>query len=317
MGNLSGRQRGRVLSGVVTAAIAAALAGTTAGTAAAAGTAESPAAKARQKSAAQPQAAPHAAPRRSALRAAAEPTAAAPRFPLIAADRDGLVYKYESNGQGGFGDDRLIGYGWNNFTEATAVDHNRDGKDDGWYVRHRDGQLEYTGDAGDKMIGGGWNNFDRILSPGDLGAGYESDVLARDKSGVLWNYVARTDGTLENPYRVGPGWDIYTDIAGRGDLNGDGHADIVAKDGDGVLWFYKGTGTSTSPFETRVKVGSGWNAYDKLVSVGDMDNDGRSDMLARDKSGVLWFYKGNGNATDPFDNRTKIGGGWDKFTLMF
>ncbi|GHC53846.1 FG-GAP repeat domain-containing protein [Streptomyces cinnamoneus] len=320
MGNLSSRQRGRILSGVVTAAIAAALAGTATGTAAADSPAGSPAAKARQKSAAQPQGAPKAAPKaapRSALRAAAEPSAAAPRFPLIAADRDGLVYKYESNGHGGFGDDRLIGYGWNNFTEATAVDHDRDGKDDGWYVRHRDGQLEYTGDAGDKMIGGGWNNFDRILSPGDLGAGLQSDVLARDKSGVLWNYVARPDGTLEDPYRVGPGWDIYTDLAGRGDLNGDGHADIVAKDKDGVLWFYKGTGTSTSPFESRVKVGSGWNAYDKLVSVGDMDNDGRSDMLARDASGVLWFYKGNGNATDPFDNRTKIGGGWDKFVLMF
>ncbi|MCA6094000.1 VCBS repeat-containing protein [Streptomyces sp. SCA3-4] len=314
MPNVPGRQSGRIASTLVTAAIAAALVGATAGTAAADGPASSPAAKALEKSAAQPQAAPQAAPR-AALRAANGPTAEAPQFPLMAVDTYGLLYRYTSNGQGGFGDDWFIDGGWN-FPDATAVDHNRDGQWDAWYVRHNDGRLEYTGE-GVHWIGGGWNVYDRILSPGDLAGSGESDLIARDKSGVLWLYQAREDGTLSDRYRVGPGWDVYTDIAGRGDLNGDGKPDIVAKDKSGVLWFYKGTGDYKDPFESRVKVGGGWNAYDKLVSVGDMDNDGRSDMLARDRSGVLWFYKGNGNATDPFDNRTKIGGGWDKYVLMF
>ncbi|MEU5050422.1 VCBS repeat-containing protein [Streptomyces sp. NPDC021096] len=166
------------------------------------------------------------------------------------------------------------------------------------------------------MIGPGWDVYNRVLCPGDLGASIQSDLLARDKSGVLWLYPARPDATLEDPYRVGPGWDQYTDITGKGDLNGDGKADIVAKDRDGGLWLYKGTGNSTSPFTDRVKVGGGWNQYDKLVSTGDVDKDGRSDLLARDKSGVLWLYKGNGNATDPFGNRTKIGGGWDQYRMM-
>ncbi|MEU7134156.1 VCBS repeat-containing protein [Streptomyces sp. NPDC046261] len=311
MGILSGRTRGRVLSGLATTAIAVALAGTTTGTAAADSPAGGPAAKALEKGAAL-QAAP-----RSALRSAANGTADAPRFPLIAADDLGLVYKYESNGHGGFGDDWFLDGGWDNFTEATQVDHDRNGASDGWYVRHRDGQLEYTGDAGNKMLGGGWNIYTRFLSPGDLGGASESDLIAVDKSGVMWVYLAHPDGTLSDRFRVGRGWDQYTDLAGRGDLNGDGKADIVAKDKSGVLWFYKGTGDYKDPFESRVRVGGGWDAYNKLVSVGDMDADGRSDMLARDKSGVLWFYKGNGNATDPFDNRSKIGRGWDKYVLMF
>ncbi|MFI9238010.1 FG-GAP repeat domain-containing protein [Streptomyces sp. NPDC053079] len=314
MTHVSGRKRGRALSRLTTAAIAVALVGATAG-AAAADTpppASSPAAAAQQAEKTAPQ--PKAAPR--ALRSAEGPTAEAPRFPLITADRDGVGYAYDQNHHGGFGDQRIIGFGWNNFTEATAVDHNRDGKWDAWYVRHSDGQLEYTGGGG-SMLGGGWNIYDRFLSPGDLGGAGESDLIARDKSGVLWIYLAHPDGTLSDRFRVGPGWDQYTDLAGRGDLNGDGKPDIVAKDKAGVLWFYKGTGDYKDPFESRVKVGGGWNAYDKLVSVGDMDDDGRSDMLARDKSGILWFYKGNGNATDPFENRTKIGGGWDQFVTMF
>ncbi|MEU1782377.1 FG-GAP-like repeat-containing protein [Streptomyces abikoensis] len=322
MGNLSGRKRGRALSGLVTAAIATALVGTASATASADVPAGPSAAKAHQRAESAPKHAPQKAakPRSGLLRSAAaddKGTAAAPQFDLYAADRDGLVYLYMANGHGGFKDAWFLDSGWQNFTEATQVDHDRNGESDGWYVRHADGQLEYTGEAGNKMIGSGWNAYDRIFSPGDLGGAGESDLLARDKSGVMWIYLARPDGTLTDRYRVGPGWDQYTDITGRGDLNGDGKADIVAKDRNGDLWFYKGTGDYKDPFESRVKVGGGWNMFDKLVGVGDLDHDGRSDMLARDKSGVLWLYKGNGNQSDPFENRTKIGPGWGKFNLMF
>ncbi|MFC4511969.1 FG-GAP repeat domain-containing protein [Streptomyces ehimensis] len=309
-----------MLSGLVTAAIATALVGAASATASADGPAGTPTAKALPCTKEALKHAENSRLRAGLLRAAAADesgTAAAPHFDLYAADRDGLLCLYMANGNGGFKDAWFLDSDWQAFTEATQVDHDRNGESDGWYVRNVDGQLEYTGEAGNKMIGGGWNTYDRIFSPGDLGGAGESDLLARDKSGVMWIYLARPDGTLTDRYRVGPGWDQYTDITGRGDLNGDGKADIVAKDRNGDLWFYKGTGDYKDPFESRVKVGGGWNMFDKLVGIGDLDHDGRSDMLARDKSGVLWLYKGNGNATDPFDNRTKIGPGWDKFSLMF
>ncbi|MEU1312211.1 VCBS repeat-containing protein [Streptomyces cinnamoneus] len=311
MAPFPGRTRGRALSRLVTAAIAAALVGTAAGTAAADG----PAPAAADVSVAPPT--PPAA-------AASSSRAASPVFPLMAVGGTSL-YQYWPDGQGGFADRKtVVSEKWRGITATVQVDHNQNGLTDGHYVRTADGTLRFThpGPTPDApvvhdRIGGGWNIYDLIASPGNLGGAGQADLVARDTSGVLWIYMAHADGTLSDRYRVGPGWDVYTDIAGRGDLNGDGKTDIVAKDKNGVLWFYKGTGNAYDPFESRVKVGGGWDAYNLLVSSGDVNLDGRSDLLARDKSGVLWLYRGNGNATDPFDNRVRIGGGWGQYSTMF
>ncbi|WP_414167725.1 FG-GAP repeat domain-containing protein [Streptoverticillium reticulum] len=310
MAQLSGRKRGRALSRLATAAIAAALVGATAGTAVATPAPPVPA----------PLKAAPAVPRD-----AVHPTAAAPFFPLFATKASGEVYTYEPNLQGGFGDREIVkDSDSRDATASVQVDLNQHGLMDGLYLRATDGSLVFTSVPENEneepktgRIGGGWNIYDRILSPGDLTGSGHADLIARDKSGVLWLYQTRQDGTLGDRVRIGRGWDIYTDIVGRGDLNGDGKTDLVAKDRNGVLWFYKGTGNINDPFESRVRVGGGWNTYDMLLSTGDMNADGRSDMLARDHDGVLWLYKGNGNQSDPFENRVRIGGGWGQYNSLF
>ncbi|GAA2711084.1 MULTISPECIES: VCBS repeat-containing protein [Streptomyces] len=287
MVHTSSRKSGRSLTRLTVAAIAAALATAAAGTAVA------------------------------DPRPIVEPTPEAPVYKLFGADGAGNLYSYKPNGSGNFEDATYVTFGWQDITAALQVDHDRNGVSDGLYTREKDGSLWYNGDLGEKRIGGGWDIYDRLLSVGDVGGAGESDILARDKAGVLWLYLAHPDGTLGDRIRVGGGWDMFTDIVGKGDLNGDGKADMVAKDRNGDLWFYKGTGNTNDPFASRVKVGGGWNTYNTLVGTGDVDGDGRSDLLARDKAGVLWLYHGNGNQTDPFDNRTKIGGGWDQYVTMF
>ncbi|MFF4406275.1 FG-GAP repeat domain-containing protein [Streptomyces sp. NPDC001404] len=309
MTHLPGRKRGRVLSRAVTAAIAATLIGTAAGTASAAPATDPTAAKVAESGA------PQAAPRATAF----SPSASAPSFPLRAVDDIGWVWEYEPNGRGNFKDREWYGWDWDGVSAAVPVDKDQDGRPDGDYLRGYDGKLLFfpAGNKAKQEIGPGWNTYDRIFSPGDLGGADGADVLARDKSGVLWRYKVRSDNTLTDRVRVGGGWDQFTDIAGLGDLNGDGKPDIVAKDRQGVLWFYKGNGSTKDPFDNRVKVGQGWNTYNTLIATGDVDRDGQSDLLARDRDGVMWLYKGNGNQRDPFENRTRIGGGWDQYRLMF
>ncbi|WP_223184247.1 hypothetical protein [Streptomyces sp. CBMA152] len=66
----------------------------------------------------------------------------------------------------------------------------------------------------------------------------------------------------------------------------------------------------------RTKVGGGWGQYTEIAGQSDLNGDGRTDIVARDKVGVLWLYSGNGNATDPFDNRVKIGWGYNSLNLI-
>lgn len=105
-------------------------------------------------------------------------------------------------------------------------------------------------------------------------------------------------------------------MASTGDLTGDGKPDLVARDSAGVLWLYKGTGSATAPYAARVKVGIGWGVYNNLLGPSDLNRDGRGDLIARDTSGVLWFYKGTGSATAPFAARVKVGSGWSIYNLL-
>ncbi|MFJ8695611.1 FG-GAP repeat domain-containing protein [Streptomyces roseolilacinus] len=159
--------------------------------------------------------------------------------------------------------------------------------------------------------GSGWNAFDAVtkLSPiatDNRGGG----VVAREPSGTLWYYPASgvkwTDRVFEPRVRVGTGWSAYTSVRGTGDVTGDGHPDLVARDGDGVLWLYQGTGDPARPYAARIQVGrSGWDAYTAIIAPGDGSPAGRGALLARDRQGVLYWYRGTGKATSPFEGRTK------------
>ncbi len=167
-------------------------------------------------------------------------------------------------------------------------------------------------------VGPGWNTYDTVTSLTALRADGTGDMVARDRTGVLWYY--KGSGKPSAPFlsrtRIGPGWNIYTVITGARDLTGDGRADLVARDTSGVLWLYKGTGNTAAPFATRTRIGPGWNMYNALADTGDLTKDGRADLVARDTSGVLWLYKGTGNATAPYAARTRIGPGWNVYDVL-
>ncbi|WP_314617709.1 N-acetylmuramoyl-L-alanine amidase [Streptomyces stackebrandtii] len=142
------------------------------------------------------------------------------------------------------------------------------------------------------------------------------NLLARDASGVLWQYQGTGKGAFLSRYKVGPGWGAYNTIAPMTALRADGTGDAVARDKDGVLWYYRGTGNASAPFAGRLRVGSGWNIYDKLLGARDMNADGRPDLIARDKTGVLWLYKNTGASPNPFATRVRVGGGWNIYNEL-
>jgi hypothetical protein len=283
----TGRKRSRALSCLATVAVAAALVGTTAATASA---------------------------------APAKP-APAPEFELDAVDSSGNHHSYFLNGAREMHLNSTLGK-WK-YTATANVNPWTDTEFPmyrGSYAWFPSGFVAYhSTPEGARKADEGWNayDYDRILAPGSLSGDEMYDVIARDKSGVLWLHEARPDGTLKPRTRIGGGWGIYTDIAGKGDLTGDGKADIVAKDKNGILWLYQGTGDAKAPFAKRTRVGGGWNQFNYLVSGGDVNLDGRVDLLARDTKGAMWLYKGTGDAKAPFAKRVRLDDrDWSSYTYM-
>ncbi|WP_137992690.1 FG-GAP repeat domain-containing protein [Streptomyces vilmorinianum] len=307
MAKFSGLNTTGILSRVTVAAITAALVATTTSAVAADG----------PRSAAGSAEVQQSAPAAGAFSAEAS-SADAPVNALYGVDGSGFMYGYAPNGTGGLDSRQYVGSGWEYTKQITQVDHDADGSADGiWDVTN--GSLYYTPYGADPiLIGGGWGIYDKVHSTGNLAGAAADDLLARDNAGVLWLYLGYGNGKVTSRIKVGAGWGIYDQIAGNGDLNNDGKADIVARDTSGVLWLYKGTGSYSAPFQPRTKIGAGWGIYNKIVSVGDIDLDGITDLIARDKGGALWLYKGTAVAAAPYKPRVQIGtGGWNTYRLMF
>ncbi|MET7857765.1 VCBS repeat-containing protein [Streptomyces sp. NPDC005318] len=304
--------RGALAATAVTVAMAA-----TAGTAFASG---GPAGAGQARSGVEQQARDAQSPRPSA-RAAAAPVET-PSFAMNAVRKQtNELYLYFTDGQGGFKPQEDVGVTFEAFADVLDVDNDKDGWSDGTWFAYKNGTLQYSWIDDDlayhsAQVGKGWNIYPTVLSPGNLGGAQEADVIGLDKAGVLWGYLAYPDGTLTSRMRIGGGWGQYTQLAGQGDLTGDGKADIVARDKSGVLWLYKGTGNYKAPFEARTKIGGGWNVYDRLLSVGDLDADGKPDLIARQPNGDLYRYSGTGNTQAVYQKPVKIGHGFQAYNLL-
>ncbi|MFF9147461.1 FG-GAP repeat domain-containing protein [Streptomyces sp. NPDC014861] len=270
-----------------------------------------------------------------------------PRHFLLARDSSGALFRYSGTGvaTAPFGSRTETADGWQGYNAITALSplkndpvHRdrkpsavtrgrgdtvaRDASGTLWYYDRQFVSHQYAYPFAARVrVGTGWNVYDRIDGAGDIDRDGYVDLLARDKAGVLWLYRGTgrlVDGNrFKTRVKVGAGWGVYDRLAGGTDLSGDGRADLLARDKAGVLWLYKGTGSGTTPYSTRTRVGAGWGAYDQLVGTGDLTDDGRADTVARDRAGVLWLYRGTGKAAAPFTGRSRIGAGWGSFNRLF
>ncbi|MFE0203776.1 trypsin-like serine protease [Streptomyces sp. NPDC058985] len=240
---------------------------------------------------------------------------------LFARTSGGTAYEYYSRGdQWPYLADRIEAGNWDWVNLVRQADLNRDSFQDYLY-RTPDGVLyDFAFNGDDRYepvrVGGGWNAMADLRVPGDLSGDALPDLVAKDKSGVLWLYPGKGNGLFGTRVRIGGGWASYT-ITGKGDYDRDGRPDLLARDGSGVLWLYPGTGKAAPALGTRVRVGGGWSVYDAFATAGDVTGDGRSDLLSRDRSGVMWLYKGTGGTgTATFKARVRVGGGWGAFNLF-
>ncbi len=61
----------------------------------------------------------------------------------------------------------------------------------------------------------------------------------------------------------------------------------------------------------RATISTGWQTMNAIVRIGDLNKDGKEDLVARQTNGDLWFYPGS--TTGKVGTRTKLTGGFGGF----
>ncbi len=133
----------------------------------------------------------------------------------------------------------------------------------------------------------------RASQPHDFDANGSPDLLARDGSGTLWRHEGNLPGV-----KVGAGWQVYQWIEATGDIGGSAVGDVIGVDGGGYMWVHKGVGNGNFA-AGRIRAESGWAFYKRLAAGSDVTGDGRPDIVAVDRYGILRVHAGTGRDTAP------------------
>lgn len=162
---------------------------------------------------------------------------------------------------------------------------------------------------------------------GEFNADGATDVVGLTPDGRAYLHLGDGAGGWLTTTRVQidsnrVGYDLFR----GGTWDDDGWNDLLAVNGVGHLVYFTGNGagdysdyaidvaTDTDPGTPTV----GWGSYELVFSPGDFDGDTRPDIIARDASGSLYLFRGDGygNLRDG-GARTLVSRGWGAFDAVF
>ena len=179
-----------------------------------------------------------------------------------------------------------------------------DGKDD-VLLRHRvSGAWSlYPLDGHSILPGGGFVNLTRnalwqFVGIGDLDGDGRDGVLIRHAESHAWHYYdvenrRATASSGQLALSRDPDWRFPV----IGDFNGDGKDDVLLRRAsDGEWYYYAMDGLEVAPDEGMADLPTGANYL--FEAAGDLNGDGRDDVLLRHGSGSWHYYPMNGRTVD-------------------
>lgn len=189
----------------------------------------------------------------------------------------------------------------------------------------------------------------QVLNVGDWNGDGKGDVITRQSKGdSLVLRPGTGNGQFATGLVMGSGWKSFTSLAAVGDVTGDKHPDLMGRTQTGRTTIFPGNGAkgfeppvlAPSLMKSFNLIGSGsWRAqqlpgsayvssdgsfvpfvgtgagdlsgYDWVVGPGDLDGDGRQDVVGRDSAGLLWLLPGTAQGLAP---RRFLASGFGSYT---
>ncbi|MGC0397524.1 hypothetical protein RKD27_000168 [Streptomyces sp. SAI-126] len=138
------------------------------------------------------------------------------------------------------------------------------------------------------------------------------DVMTLSSSGVISYRPGNGTGGIGKAISAS-GWPSSVTLVPFGDLNGDRQNDVLVRFSSGELRVYRTwSGQAFLTDTPRTSLGKGWNQYDVLTSPGDVNSDGRPDLIARNHStGAVYLYKGT--SAGKLSARVKLDDNWKTY----